>query len=740
MSTTRLSFPVRGMTCAGCQANVQDALEHAPGVRTASVNLLLHSATVDYDPEVTSPVRLIETVRETGYEAELPAATDLASEEQEREGSALAEYRELKVKAGVSLLIGLLVMALSMWPEIAGSGLAWAELLVTTAVIGWAGRHFYTRAWNAFRHHAADMNTLIAVGTGAAYLFSALATIAPGIFERRGVTPHLYYEAVIVILALILVGNTLEARAKTQTSAALRALTRLRPESARVIRTGAELTVPLAEVREGDTVVVRPGERVPVDGMVLEGTSSVDESMLTGESIPVLKLPGSRVIGGTINTTGTFRSKATTLGNQSVLARIVQLLRDAQGSRAPIARLADRISGVFVPVVISIAIATFVVWYLVSGTAPFLHGFTAAISVLIIACPCAMGLAVPTAMMVASGRGAELGLLIKGGEPLERATRIDTVVLDKTGTVTEGKPAVTEFVSLPGQDERELLRLVTSLESASEHPLASAIVAYARERGETPLGVEGFRALPGKGATGRIGGTLLRAGNAALLSEAGVATAPLDDRAARLAEQGHTVIFLARDGQLAGLIAVADPIRPTSPRAVAALRELGLEVVMLSGDRRATALAVASQLGISRVVAELLPEGKVAEIVRLKEAGHRVAMVGDGINDAPALAASDLGIAMGGGTDVAGQAGDVVILRNDLLGVADTIRLARRTVRLMRQNLFWAFIYNVIGIPVAAGVLYPVFRVLLSPVLASAAMALSSVSVVGNSLRLRRFR
>jgi len=740
MSATRVTFPVSGMTCAGCQAGVQRALERAPGVEQAAVNLLLHSASVAYDPAVTSPERLIEAVRATGYGAELPVArVDVGREEAERERAAIAEFREFRLKAGVSLAIGILVMALGMLGIGAGQRTAaWVLLAVTSFVMAWAGRHFYVRAWNAFRHHAADMNTLIALGTGAAFLFSAFATVAPGVFVGRGLAPGLYYEAVIIILALILLGNALDARAKRQTSAALRALTRLQPDTARVVREGQELELPLGEVRPGDLVVVRPGERVPVDGVVVEGSSAVDESMLTGESLPVEKGPGSAVIGATVNGTGTFRARATTLGGESVLARIVQLLRDAQGTRAPLARLADRISAVFVPVVIALAITTFVVWYLLTGQAPLLRAFTTAVSVLIIACPCAMGLAVPTAMMVATGRGAELGLLIKGGEALERAGRLDTIVLDKTGTVTEGKPAVTDLVVLPGRDEAEVIALVASLEAASEHPLAGAILALARQRGLALSPVEDFRAIPRRGATGRVGRALVAAGNQAMLREFGIDPAPLADTAGRLSAQGRTAMFLVVGGKLAGLLAVADPIRPTSRSAIEAFRRLGLEVIMLSGDQRTTAEAVAQQTGITRVVAELSPEGKVAEIGRLRAAGRVVAMVGDGINDAPALAAADLGIAMGGGADVAAQAGDVVIMRNDLVPVASVVRLARRTIRVMRQNLFWAFIYNVVGIPIAAGALYPAFGLLLSPVLASGAMALSSVSVVGNSLRLRR--
>jgi Cu+-exporting ATPase len=571
-------------------------------------------------------------------------------------------------------------------------------------------------------------------------VYSFVATVAPGFFLVRGIRPDVYYEAVVFIIALILMGNALEARAKRQTSAALRALADLRPPSARVLREGEERDVPVEEVRHGDVVVIRPGERIPVDGELLSGASAVDESMLTGESLPVEKGVGDAVIGGTINRTGSFRYRATTLGEESVLARIVRLMRDAQGSRAPIQRLADRISAVFVPVVISIAIATFVAWFILSPEAPAVRAFAAAVAVLIIACPCAMGLAVPTAVMVATGKGAAHGILIKGGEALQRAQEITTVVLDKTGTVTEGRPAVTDLVVAGGMDEARLLSLVASLERASEHPLAGAIVEHARSRGVPLLDVEGFEARTGRGATGVVDGAAVAVGSARLMREWEVSTEPLRARADELAGRGRTPMYVAVDGALAGLVAVADPIRATSREAVARLERMGLTVVMLTGDDRRTAEAVAREAGVDRVVAEVLPEGKVEEVRRLQAGGAVVAMVGDGINDAPALAQADVGIAIGTGTDIAAEAGDVVLMRGDLGGVATAIELSRRTMRTMKQNLFWAFVYNVVGIPIAAGVLYPVLGLLLSPILASAAMAFSSVSVVTNSLRLRGAR
>jgi len=782
-ATQAVTINVEGMTCASCSGRVQRALEQAGGVTEASVNLMLKNATVRYDPATTSPARLAELIQDTGYAAHLPPPEQTAFEEQEaRDAAQVAEFLELRTKAIVSGLAGILAMLFSMplmAPAAAGHGhttvadpfmrwametltpvlsaaapwlyalprplLAWGLLVLTAGIMGWAGRHFYTRAWAAFRHHAADMNTLIAVGTGAAFVYSVLATAAPGYFLARGVAPDVYYEAVIIIIALILTGNAFEARAKRNTARALRALVGLQPRSARVIRDGQTLDLPVDEVRPGDVVQVRPGERIPVDGQILSGTSAVDESMLTGESLPVAKTPGDPVIGGTINATGSFQYRATTLGADSVLARIVQLMRDAQGSRAPIQHLADRVSAIFVPAVLTIAIVTFVAWYLAADSAPAVRAYAASVAVLIIACPCAMGLAVPTAVMVATGRGAALGILIKGGEALQRAGELDTIVLDKTGTLTEGRPVVTDVI-LPREpaplvaDADALLRWVGALETASEHPLAGAIVRAARERaGELPP-VEQFQSVSGKGAAGIVDGALIAAGNAALLADYGLDAGGLAETADTLARQGRTPVYVAVNGRVAGLLAIADPLKPTSPEAVAALGRLGLEVIMLTGDNERTARAVAAAAGISRVVAGVLPEGKVSEIARLQRDGRVVAMVGDGINDAPALARADVGIAIGTGTDIAAEAGDVVLMRGDLGSVVQAVGLSRRTMRTMRQNLFWAFIYNVVGIPVAAGVLYPVSGLLLSPILASAAMAFSSVSVVSNSLRLRRVR
>ncbi|HZT28706.1 MAG TPA: heavy metal translocating P-type ATPase [Bryobacteraceae bacterium] len=769
-----ITIPVSGMTCAACQSFVQRTLEQQPGVLSAAVNLMAQSASVVYTPEATSPEKLVEAIRETGYGAEVPAAGRSAIEEQEEQDrEAAREFQRLRRKTAASLAAGAAAMILSLplmhayghtrpvsdpllrwsmrhldpalraalpWLYAVSPGVLRYGLLALTAVVmAWAGRQFYVKAWAALRVRSADMNTLVALGTGAAFLYSAFATLAPGFFLTRGVAPDVYYEAVIFILALVLTGNMLEGRATRQTSAALRKLAGLQPKTARVVREGAEQDLPVEQIRRGDTVVIRPGERLPVDGVVLAGASGVDESMLTGESMPVEKAPGERVMGGTLNRTGTLRYRATTLGADSVLAQVLRLLREAQGSRAPIQRLADRISAIFAPAVVAAAILTFTGWRILAPQASVFQALAAAVAVLIIACPCAMGLAVPAAVMVATGRGADYGILIKGGEALQRLERIDTVVLDKTGTVTQGRPAVTELVMLaPALTESRLLMLLASLEKSSEHPLAEAVVAFARERGVELAEAERFEARPGLGAVGTIQGEQVAAGNAALLEALGIAHEPAVSE--RLAAEGKTPLLVAVNGRLAAVIGVADTVKPAAAEAVRALRRQGLRVVMLTGDNRRTAQAIAGQVGIGEVVAGVLPAGKVDTVKRLQQEGRTVAMVGDGINDAPALAQADVGIAMASGADVAIEAGDVTLMRSDPRGVARAIALSRASMRVMWQNLFWAFLYNSISIPIAAGLLYPVWGLQVSPVLASAAMASSSVSVVSNSLRLRRLK
>ncbi len=809
----RLTVSVTGMTCAACQSFLQRTLDAQPGVANASVNLMLHNASVAYDPARTSPAQIVEAIRATGYGADLPAPDTSALDAQDAHDRAQEdEYRALRTKAVASLAAGAIAMILSM-PLMTGAGsvagtvpgnilgrgvesvgahghvsetadplLRWSmtvldpalrriapwlfqidarllgvTLFVLTAIVmGWAGRRFYVKAWSALRHRSADMNTLVALGTGAAFLFSAAATFAPGLFLSHGVAPDVYYEAVIFIIALVLTGNTLESRAKGRTAAALRALVHLQPRTARVMRDGVEADVPVEQLLAGDVIVVRPGERVPSDGVVVSGASAVDESMLTGESLPVDKAAGDRVIGGTMNRSGALQVRATQLGASSTLSQIVRLLRDAQSSRAPIQRLADRVSGIFVPIVILLALATFAAWWFFAAEPSIVRAAAAAVTVLIIACPCAMGLAVPTAVMVSTGRGAEHGILIKGGEALQRLEQIDTIVLDKTGTITEGRPSVTDVVSLDTvpvdtvsldpvsidrgarRDLADVLMLVASLERSSEHPIADAIVRYAKAQGVTLVDSDQFEARTGHGAVGRVHGRRVAIGNAALMTDLGIGTVSAHARAEQFAADGKTPLYVAVDGTLSALLAVADPIKASSVDAVRALRAQGLRVVMLTGDHERTARAIASQVGITDIVAGVLPQGKVDEVVRLRGEGRRVAMVGDGINDAPALAQADVGMAMGTGADVAVEAGDVTLMRSDLRGVAQAMQLSRRTMGVMRQNLFWAFIYNVIGIPVAAGALYPAFGILLSPVLASAAMALSSVSVLSNSLRLKR--
>ena len=767
-----VTLPVEGMTCAACQANVQRALTATPGVTKAAVNLMMHEATVHYDPAATDPTKLVAAINETGYVSHVPDGQSTTSDEEEREQAQAREYAALRLKSLVSLVFGAAAMIASM-PLMApstsvGAGehghssdplINWAMrvidpslreaapwlyaldsrvlmfglLAATLLVMTWAGRHFYTRAWKGLRHRNADMNTLIAIGTGAAFAYSVAATFA-------GQGSDVYYEAIIIIIALVLLGNAMEARAKRNTTRALKQLAKLQPAIARVRRNGADADVPTADVHTGDIVIVRPGERIPVDGIVRQGAGAVDESMLTGESLPVDKQPGDRVIGATMNTSGSLDIEATSVGAASVLARIVTLMREAQGSQAPIQRLADRISAVFVPVVLSIAIATFAVWMIVPEPASITGAMTAAVAVLIIACPCAMGLAVPTAVMVASGRGAAAGVLIKGGEPLERLANIDTVVFDKTGTLTQGAPRVVDFTPVGG-DQDTVLTLIASAEARSEHPLAQAIVAFRGHGGRTEnTEVTDFRAVAGHGVTAVVNGRQVIVGTQAFLEQSGVGTDPLKNAIASWTKQGRTVVIAAIDGAVAAVFAIADTVRPEASAVVARLKQRGLRVVMLSGDREATAATVAKQVGIDEVIAEVLPDGKVDAIKSLQRAGRRVAMVGDGLNDAPALAQADVGVAMASGTDIAAEAAAVTLMRSDLTGVEQAIVLAGKTMKTMKQNLFWAFIYNVVGIPVAAGVLYPAFGILLSPILASAAMAFSSVSVVSNSLRLRGAR
>jgi P-type Cu+ transporter len=740
---------------SGSGAPLERHLAELPGVVSADFNLADRGVRVEYLPDVVDVRALRAAIESFGYRVgEVAGAEDGGTAAERQEAAHDAEVRDLTrrflLAAALTLPVLLIAMSHGRIPLLDFRGNEWVQLLLTTPVVLYAGAQFYRGAWAAFRHRSADMNTLIAIGTGTAYVYSVAATLAPGLFltdahagmpgmEAR---PPVYFEAAAVIISLILLGRLMEARAKGRTGAAIRALIGLQPRTARVLREGVETDVPVEEVVAGDLVLVRPGEKIPVDGVVESGSSAVDESMLTGESLPVEKTAGSEVFGATMNRSGSFRFRATKVGRDTALQQIVRMVQDAQGSKPPIARLADVVSGIFTPIVISVAILAFVVWFVVAPEdVRFQMALVAFVSVLIIACPCALGLATPTAIMVGTGRGAENGILVKGGPSLETAHKLDTIVLDKTGTITRGEPVLTDLETVEGEPEDLLLRLAAGAERGSEHPLGEAIVRAAVERGLEPAEPERFRALSGRGIEARVEGREVLLGNARLLEERGVALPPgWSDRAATLADDGKTPMFAVADGRLLGVLAVSDPVKPESAGAVRALQRAGLEVVMITGDNRRTAEAMARRVGIGRVLAEVLPEGKAEEVRRLQAEGRRVGMVGDGINDAPALAQADVGIAIGTGTDVAIEASDLTLIRGDLRGVVDAIALSRATIRTVRQNLFWAFIYNTAGIPIAAGVLYPLTGWLLSPMFASAAMSLSSVSVVANSLRLRRFR
>jgi Cu+-exporting ATPase len=737
-----VTIGVGGMTCASCVARVERAVKALPGVLGAAVNLSTEAATVEYLPDTVSRERIAQAIREAGYEpAEQEQTPDATQAHHARDLAGLR--RDLIFATAFTLPLLLLSMGPMVLP---GHGVLHdlamgtiggvAQLLLVTPVLLWAGRRFLASGWMELRHLAPGMNSLVMLGSGAAYLYSLAALTVPGLFPQG--TANLYFEASAVIVSLILLGRYLEALAKGRTSEAIRRLMRLQPKTARVVRAGAEVEIPAEAVVPGDLIAVRPGEKIPVDGTLSEGESRVDESMISGEPMPVRKVPGDAVVGGTLNQTGAFRYRATRVGADMVLAQIVRLVEDAQAGKPPIQRVADRIAAVFVPLVMAAALATFLLW-LWLGPAPTLsYAFVAAVSVLLIACPCAMGLATPTAIMVGTGRGAALGILFRRGTALETLARVDQVVLDKTGTLTEGHPGLTDLHSY-GTTEDGALTLAAACERHSEHPIAAAIVQAAQGRGLVIPAAEAVEAVPGFGIQARVDGRQIAVGAGRFMDRLGVLTGATTELAGRLAEEGKSPVYVAADGALLAVLAVADPIKASSREAITRLHALGLGLTMLTGDGQRTATAVARRVGIERVVAEVLPADKAAEVKRLQAEGHRVAFVGDGINDAPALAQADVGIAIGTGTDIAVDAGDVILMTGDLTGVADAIALARRTLRTIRLNFFWAYAYNVALIPLAAGVFYPLTGWLLNPMIAAGAMSVSSLFVVTNSLRLRRF-
>ena len=741
-------LPIEGMTCASCVNRIERFLNKTPGVEQAAVNLATERATVFVNPAEVGRDELVKAVEAAGYEVKAEASTVEGAVTQSLEAEVTADdlereraQRETLFQALVAIGAAIVFMVLMFVPQtrIAMDDINKLILWPATFIQFWAGGRFYRAAWRAGRHGGATMDTLVAIGTSAAWAYSVFVTMWPEIIHEAGLHPETYFDSATIIIGLILLGRWLEARAKGRTTGAIRRLVGLQATTARRLRNGVEEDVELAIVVPGDLLRVRPGDKVPVDGVVVEGSSAVDEAMLTGEPIPATKTVGDEVIGATINTTGSFVMRATRVGRDTALARIVDLVQRAQGSKAPIQRMADRISEIFVPAVILIATATFLIWF-VFGPEPHLTlALTAFIGVVVIACPCAMGLATPTAIMVGTGKGAEAGILVRGGEALEAAGGIDTVVLDKTGTLTLGKPAVTAVLPAPGYDEARVLDLAASLERGSEHPLGEAIVRRANEAELGFADAHEFEAIVGRGVAGTIDGAAVVVGSRRLMEERRVDVSALAQAADATDTAGATLVFVAVDDTPVGIIAISDPVKAEAAEAVRELRAAGLDVWLLTGDARATAEAVAGQVGIEldHVVAEVLPGDKDAMIERLQAEGRRVAMVGDGINDAPALARADLGMAIGTGADVAIEASDVTIVGGDPRLVLSAISLSRATVRVIRQNLFWAFAYNVVLIPIAMGVLYPTFGILLNPAMAAAAMALSSVSVVTNSLRLR---
>ncbi len=737
----KTTISVGGMTCAACVRRVENALKEVPGVMDANVNLATARATVIHE-EKWEGIKLLEKViTEQGYDflgelkEALPDPIEAARDKE------LTELK-LKVTCGTVLNITIFFGSMQHWfsflQGIPHQIMLYAMFILTAPAVFWVGSRFFVGAIKAALQKTSDMNTLVAVGALAAYLYSTAATFFPHVFMTAGVMPHVYYDGAAMIVTLILVGRLLEAKAKGKTSTAIKKLIGLKPKTAHLVRKDEELEVAVEEVQIGDTLLVKPGERIPVDGIILTGESSIDESMLTGESMPVNKEIGQKVFAATINKTGSFTFRATGVGAETALAQIIRLVEDAQGSKAPIQRLADKVASVFVPAVFVIAFVTFAIWYFLPAQSNFSRALINFVSVLVIACPCALGLATPTAIMVGTGLGAQSGILIKGGEALEKIHKLSVIVFDKTGTLTRGEPVVTDILTATGFDEQQVLAYAAALEKTSEHPLAQAIIKHARNEKVSVAAASKFSALSGMGAKAYINGKTCLIGNRLLMQNEGVPIFALDEQASVLAHNGKTVVYVALEKTVIGLIALADVPKKSAKSAVESLKRRNLKVIMVTGDNAGTAEAIASQLGIDQVLADVLPGNKADEIRKLQKEGEVVAMVGDGINDAPALAAADVGISIGAGTDVAIEASDITLMRDDLLGVPEAISLSEATMKVIKQNLFWAFFYNVAGIPIAAGALYPFFGILLNPEFAAAAMALSSVSVVSNSLRLNK--
>ncbi|OCQ92155.1 copper-translocating P-type ATPase [Oscillatoriales cyanobacterium USR001] len=744
------TLKLRGMSCASCANSIQEAIHSVAGVSECNVNFAAEIATVIYDIEKTNLQAIQNVVTDAGYSAQPIEADDIfrvSNDDEKREQQAETQLLFYKVWVGgiasTILLIGSLPMMTGLPIHFIPEWLhnPWLQLILTTPVQLWCGQSFYINAWKAVKRHTATMDTLVTVGTGSAYFYSIFVTIYPKFLTAQGLTVNVYYEASSIIITLILLGKILEHRAKSKTSDAIHKLMGLQPKTACVIRDGKEIDIPTNQVILGDIIFVRPGEKIPVDGEIIDGASSIDEAMVTGESLPVKKQPGDRVIGATINKTGSFKFRATRVGKDTFLAQIVQLVQQAQGSKAPIQKLADRVTGWFVPVVIAIAIATFIIWYNATGNITI--ALVTMVNVLIIACPCALGLATPTSIMVGTGKGAEYGILIKGAESLELAHKLQVIVLDKTGTITQGKPIVTDLLTIKGtanSNELKLLSLAAAIERKSEHSIAEAVVQYTQSQGVDLIESQKFEALPGKGIKGYVSNQFVQIGNQRWFQELEIDTQELQQHSERLESDGKTVIWLAVNGKLEAMMGIADAVKPSSVKAIRTLQKMGLETIVLTGDNYRTAEVIAREVGIKRIFAEVQPFQKTEQIKSLQTEGKIVAMVGDGINDAPALAQADVGIAIGTGTDVAIAASDITLISGDLQGVVTAIQLSRATMQNIKQNLFFAFIYNIAGIPIAAGILFPFFGWLLNPIIAGSAMAFSSVSVVSNALRLRNFQ